>query len=595
MNDLTAHLWPVLLAIACFVVALTADGSIRWADWMLFGAACLSVPVVLFANRRAGGRVRPRWVFVPLGIAVLTSVGFRSAQDLAGLERPLPQRIDTVAELGSDPQRRDHGATAELVAGGRRWFADFDRSNESVVAALRTGDRLRVEGRVGSLDGAPPGWVRSRHLAGRLRVESAEAVGDTRPWFRIANGFHSLLVDGAASMSEQHRALYTGLVVGDDRGQDDLTQFRFRAAGLTHLLAVSGQNMVFVLVVLSPLLSRIGFRWRWLLGVAAIGGFVVITRAEPSVLRAAVMAVLALTTLSLGRVAAGPRLLAIAVSVLLVADPLLAHSVGFRLSVAATAGLVVLARPLGRAMSGPPWLTAPLSVTLAAQMGAVPVMVATFGPVSVLSVPANLAAEPAAALVMTSGLTVGIGAGLLREELAEVLQIPARVGVWWVDLVAEVAAGLSVPPVGLVGWAALLCACAGASVLAAGTGEWGEGRSPPWSGSVRRPGSALCLVALLGVLVLRPPSAIDGERRDLEGPAQLHACGGVWVVFVGTAVDRRVSALVAESLWAQGLGRVAVLVAAAPGREAEALAAGLAARLLPVDDLPGGVGCFRPP
>lgn len=319
------------------LAALTATTSVRTILWVLSAGAVLAGFGWLSTRHgRSGGSL---WLAVSLGPLVVAAAGVRATADLAGLYEPLPSGVEGTAELGSDPQRRQHGVTAEVILEGRRWFADFGRETESVVSGLRNGDRLEIEALVSEFTDAPVGWVRSRHLAGRLKVESAEAIGGTRVWFRAANGVHELLDRGAASLSEEHKALYLGLVVGDDRGQRELTQFQFRASGLSHLLAVSGQNMVFVLAVLAPLLSRMTYRWRWMAGSVAIAGFVLITRAEPSVLRAALMAVLALTAMSLGRATSGVRVLAITVSTLLLADPMLVHSVGFRLSVAATAGL----------------------------------------------------------------------------------------------------------------------------------------------------------------------------------------------------------------------------------------------------------------
>ena len=54
---------------------------------------------------------------------------------------------------------------------------------------------------------------------------------------------HRRLAAGVGSFDERARSLYLGLVVGDDRAQDDLARFRFQATGLGHLLAVSGQNV----------------------------------------------------------------------------------------------------------------------------------------------------------------------------------------------------------------------------------------------------------------------------------------------------------------------------------------------------------------
>jgi competence protein ComEC len=316
------------------------------------------------------------------------------------------------------------------------------------------------------------------------------------------------------------------------------------------------------------LLSRITFRWRWALGVAAIAGFVLVTRAEPSVLRAALMAVLALTAMSIGRAISGVRLLSIAVSVLLVVDPMLVHSVGFRLSVAATAGLVLFARPMRRWLPGPDWLATPLAVTLAAQVGAVPVMVATFGPVSLMAVPANLLAEPAAGLVMTSGLTAGLAAGVVREEVAWLIQAPTRVAVWWVDSVASATAGLSVRPLGLVGWGIVLGGCGSAALLWRQRGRVAVGR-------------VAALAVLPAALVLRPPSVSADTEPVALAAGELRACGPDWVVVVDERIDPRMTARVTESLWKLGLARVSVVSTASETPSARELAHGLHAHLLP--------------
>src|SRR5438309_2443488 len=118
-----------------------------------------------------------------------------------------------------------------------------------------------------------------------------------------------------------------------------------------------------------------------------------------------------------GRPSSTVRLLALAVTGLLVIDPLLVHSVGFLLSVGACTGIAVLARPLADALPGPRALTAPLAVTMAAQLGVAPVLVPVFGGVPVASLPANLLAVPAAAPVMIWGVAGGLPAGLFGGAL----------------------------------------------------------------------------------------------------------------------------------------------------------------------------------
>ena len=107
-----------------------------------------------------------------------------------------------------------------------------------------------------------------------------------------------------------------------------------------------GQNVAFVLLVVQPLVVRFGLWARWLAILGVLALFATVTRFEPSVLRATVMAAIAVTVWLAGRQASGRRLLALAVAALLLWQPLLVHSLAFRLSVAASAGILFWASRL---------------------------------------------------------------------------------------------------------------------------------------------------------------------------------------------------------------------------------------------------------
>src|SRR5690606_24049244 len=172
--------------------------------------------------------------------------------------------------------------------------------------------------------------------------------------------------------------------------------------------------------------------------MALIGLFATVTRFEASVVRASAMAVVALVATTAGAPLERLRVLGLALAGLLLVDPLLVRSVGFQLSAAATAAIVLLAVPLEALLPGPGWLRAPLAVTGAAQLGVAPILVTAFGPLPVASLPANLLAVPAAGLVGSAGLPGADG-------LATALHLPARLLLAWV---AEVAARSSALPLG---------------------------------------------------------------------------------------------------------------------------------------------------
>ena len=93
---------------------------------------------------------------------------------------------------------------------------------------------------------------------------------------------------------------------------------RFRSSGLSHLTAVSGQNVAFLLAASGPLIRRLRPAARWAVTLALIGWFVVLTRFEPSIIRAGAMAALSATAFVLGQERHPARLLCLAVIALLV-------------------------------------------------------------------------------------------------------------------------------------------------------------------------------------------------------------------------------------------------------------------------------------
>jgi ComEC/Rec2-related protein len=291
-------------------------------------------------------------------------------------------------------------------------------------------------------------------------------------------------------LPDRQRPLFLGFVLGDTRGQTADVTDDFRGSGLTHLLAVSGENVAFVLALAGPMLRRLSLRPRFVATIAIIGFFALVTRFEPSVLRASVMAALAVSATTLGREASRVRLLALAVALLVVIDPFLVRAVGFQLSVAASAGIVLLAPRLAGALPGPQFLRDALAVTIAAQAGVAPVLVATFGGVPLASVPANLLAAPAAAGVMVWGVGAGLAAGLLPTGVATAVHVPTSLMIRWIAWVAHWGAAL---PLGELHARHVLLISVGVGVSLLATRSRARG---PVAAALRSGGGALIALSL---------------------------------------------------------------------------------------------------
>jgi len=242
----------------------------------------------------------------------------------------------------------------------------------------------------------------------RLRVKSSRVVERVRTagrLFRIANRVHRE-VDAAIRRASGGRtgggeALARAYVLGDESELDDDLRVALRRAGLAHLLAVSGFNVSLVALAVGWLVAG---RWRparFALPLVAVWLYPMAAGPEPSLLRAVVTTSLALTLLASRR---GPwplQALAVGSAGLGLLAPELVGRAGFRLSVGATAGLLLFTRRWSARWTRLPQPLADLlAATLAAQVGALPVSVGTFGELSPMAPLANLLAVPWAALWM---------------------------------------------------------------------------------------------------------------------------------------------------------------------------------------------------
>ena len=492
---------------------------------------------------------------VLLSLGLILIVCARGSDSLEALHAPLPQRVSGLGQLMADPEPQMFGTQLLLSVDDRRYLAMVPLKDSALVRLMMMGEHLQVTGRVSQLRGAPAGWVKARHLAGRLQLNSVKVVGRTAPWYQLANAAHRRVSAGADSFPEEQRSLYLGLVLGDDRRQSEILKFRFQASGLSHLLAVSGQNVAFLLAVAAPVLRRIPQRLQVFFGLLLLAMFAIVTRGEPSVLRAAVMAAIALSSVAAGRLASGLRVLSMTIIALVLTDPLLVHSIGFQLSIAATAGLLLMARPLADRLPGPAWFRLPLAVTLAAQVSTAPILVALAGGIPAVATPANLLAVPAAGLVMMLGVTVGLGAGVIRNPLAQLVQIPSEFLVRWIGWVAGLGSQSALPL--LRPFQLLLLGIAGLLVLLVSSRRFAElGIRPGNKQALRR--FAQCLALSLLLVAIRPTHLAAGER-DLTAGATLWVgtCGGQ-VLAVGPSAN---TGDLLESLWGLGVRRLDIVVA----------------------------------
>ncbi len=248
------------------------------------------------------------------------------------------------------------------------------------------------------------------------------------------------------------RGIVLGVVLGEDEGLPADVQRDFRASGLYHLLAVSGQNVAFLAAGVFCLgwLFRLSRIVRELSTLAVIAAYVLAVGWQPSVARAAVAGAL----VSLAWLASRPRdrwyFLAFGALVLLLWMPTSVLDPGFQLSFAAVAAIFVAVPRLQSRLAGypvPPRLADGLAVAAACGLVTAPILLFHFGRAPLYTVPANLLAEPSMPLVLGLGLLASV-VDPISPSAAASLGWLAGWAAAWLELVARVFGGLPSAQIG---------------------------------------------------------------------------------------------------------------------------------------------------
>ena len=290
-------------------------------------------------------------------------------------------------------------------------------------------------------------WLRRKGIHVVLRADRWRAVGTRRGLGAVADRLRERVERALArGASGERGAVLAGVVLGDDQAVSQGLRDRFRASGLYHLLAVSGQNVALVAAGALLLAGALGVPR--LLGeigaLAGIAAYVLAVGAQPSVIRAGVVGALG----SLAWIAARQRdrwhFLLLAAFVLLAWNPYTVLDAGFQLSFVAVASIFVFVRPLLRVLEGyplPSWLAEAIAVSTVCGAATAPVLWLQFHAVPLLAVPANALAAPA----MPPLLALALLAALLDPVAPGAAALLAGLAGWcaaWLALCARLVGGL---------------------------------------------------------------------------------------------------------------------------------------------------------
>lgn len=209
-------------------------------------------------------------------------------------------------------------------------------------------------------------------------------------------------------LPEKQAALLSGMLIGYTDDLDEETEQQFRDSGLSHIMAVSGSNVAFIVFPLFFLLRKIGLKERTTAGIIIpiLVLFIFVTGFSASVARAVIMAIIILMGKFIYREADTLTSIAASVLLLLILNPFMLFEIGFQLSYGATLGIIFFYRAISsyfKRFHFPKGIVEVLGATISAQIGVLPISAYYFNRVSIISLVSNLLVVPMTELITIIG------------------------------------------------------------------------------------------------------------------------------------------------------------------------------------------------
>jgi competence protein ComEC len=263
----------------------------------------------------------------------------------------------------------------------------------------------------------------------------AEALDDGTVYALASAGFY--VPDAVRRLSESILArcdaifneaspLVRAIVLGDTSGLSYFDNEAFRAAGVSHILALSGLNASILAEILAFFIPKRRPGLRFASIAAFLFTYLLLSAFPASLVRACVMALCMHAAPLFARKNDPLSSLALAFVLIALSVPFSLFSAGFMLSFSATAGILMLCQPiLARLANFPKAIAADLSVTLSATLATLPFTLLLFQRLPLYSLAANFVVVPLVTLSLPLAIVALLGS-VLWMPLGSVLAFPVR-------------------------------------------------------------------------------------------------------------------------------------------------------------------------
>ncbi len=457
-----AKLFPsFLIAFLAGVFLASFFLSSPWYAYMLLFLAGALVPLFVVIKKER----RILFVFMcMIGCAcgILRFILWDQAPTDAALDARIGEKVLLTGLVSDEPDVRETGVHLTITLD----HADTPGAPQAVFGKLllsvprypeyHYGDVLELSGKL-SLpktftedDGRVfdyPSYLRSKGIRYQMAFATVKRRDEGRGNIIVATLFHikeKFIVALGSVLPEPHHALMGGLLLGGKQSLGTEWTDRFRAAGIIHIVVLSGYNMTVIATSLVKFFRFFGFFGSLAVGALGIILFAIMTGGGATVLRAMLMALLALVARASGRTSDMGRALLLAGACMVLQNPsILAFDPSFQLSFLASLGLVFVVPFIERwklmhLFQQWPTIHEILVSTLGTQIAVLPLLLHQTGMLSLVALPANLLVLPLIPITMFLGFIAGLVA-LVSSGAGFFFALPSYCALSWILGVADVA------------------------------------------------------------------------------------------------------------------------------------------------------------
>ena len=317
-------------------------------------------------------------------------------------------------------------------------------------------------------------YLKSRNIYGTIDCEKYEIIATNK--INVASNIVNYVQNNIKEnmfniLDEEQSALCVGILIGDREKISDITEDNFKKSNLTHMLAVSGSHITYIIVALTTILSKTNRKFSLIITIFFLLFFTVLTGFTASVLRASIMGIITLLASILHRKSDTINNLGISSIIILIYNPYLLVDAGFLLSYAGTIGIILFSKKISNGISiivnkiNPNLLNieqnnnskiffvksiiekiilyviSSLSLTLSANIVIIPIMAYMFSTISFTFWISNILAGPVMEVVTIFGFIVyfisiifpilaqflGIALNLLLTVLLKIAEISSKI------------------------------------------------------------------------------------------------------------------------------------------------------------------------